>query len=122
MGWQLIADGVELTQPVPVAVGLSGPEGLAFDLDGSLLVVEGTVGRVSRIRLESGAVTPVVSGLEFSSVGTGMLPASGTIKGIAVGSSGALYVSGNLGVKVYKLVPKRCQEKRFELSWIRLAH
>jgi sugar lactone lactonase YvrE len=106
MVWQLIADGVELAQAVPVAVGLSGPEGLALDLDGSLLVVEGTAGRVSRIRLESGVVTPVVSGLELSSVGTGMLPPSGTINGIAVGSSGAIYVSGDLGVKVYRLVPR----------------
>lgn len=106
MVWQLIADGEALTDPIPVAAGLSGPEGMALDLDGSLLVVEGTAGRVSRIRLESGAVTPVVSGLELSTVGAGMLPPSGTINGIAVGSSGALYVSGDLGVKVYKLVPR----------------
>jgi len=106
MVWQLIADGEELAQPIPVATGLSGPEGMAFDLDGSLLVVEGTAGRVSRIHLESGAITPVVSGLELSAVGTGMLPPFGTINGIAVGSSGALFVSGDLGVKVYRLVPR----------------
>ena len=35
-----------------------------------------------------------------------MLPPFGTINGIAVGSSGAIYVSGDLGVKVYKLVPR----------------
>jgi len=104
--WQLIADGVELDQPIPVATGLSGPEGMAVDLDGSLLVVEGTAGRVSRIRPVSGVVTPVVSGLELSSVGTGMLPPFGTINGIAVGSSGAIYVAGDLGVKVYRLVPR----------------
>jgi hypothetical protein len=79
---------------------------LAFDLDGSLLAVEGTAGRVSRIRLESGAVTPVVSGLELSATGAGMLPPFSTFNGIAVGSSGALYVSGDLGVKVYRLMPR----------------
>jgi hypothetical protein len=79
---------------------------MAFDRDGSLLVVEGTAGRVSRVRLATGAVTPVVSGLELSMVGTGMLPPFGTINGIAVGSSGELYVSGDLGVKVYRLVPR----------------
>jgi sugar lactone lactonase YvrE len=106
MVWQLIADGEELAPPIPVASGLSGPEGMAFDLDGSLLVVEGTAGRVSRIRLESGAITPMVSGLELSGIGAGMLPPFGTINGIAVGPSGALYVSGDLGVKVYRLVPR----------------
>ena len=89
MVWQLIADGQELTDPIPAAAGLSGPEGMAFDLDGSLLVVEGTAGRVSRIRLESGAVTPVVSGLALSAIGSRNAAAilhlqrdrSGTIRG-----------------------------------------
>jgi hypothetical protein len=106
MVWQLIADGQEVANPIPAAAGLSGPEGMAFDLDGSLLVVEGTAGRVSRIRLESGAVTPVVSGLELSGTGAGMLPPFSTFNGIAVGPSGALYVTGDLGVKVYRLVPR----------------
>jgi len=106
MVWQLIADGQELAEPIPAATGLSGPEGMAFDLDGSLLVVEGTAGRVSRIRLESGAVTPVVSGLELSGIGAGILPPFNTFNGIAVGGSGALYVTGDLGVKVYRLMPR----------------
>ncbi len=106
MVWQLIADGVELDPPTPVAMGLSGPEGMAVDLDGSLLVVEGTAGRVSRVRPESGTVTPVVSGLELSTVGAGMLPPFATINGIAVGASGAIYVAADLGVKVYRLVPR----------------
>jgi hypothetical protein len=104
--WQLIADGQNLENPIPVAGGLSGPEGLAFDLDGSLLVVEGAAGRVSRIRPESGTVTPVMSGLELSATGAGMLPPFSTLNGIAVGPSGAIYVSGDLGVKVYRLVPR----------------
>lgn len=48
----------------------------------------------------------VVSSLQLSSVGSGMLPPFGTINGIAVGSSGAIYVAGDLGVKVYRLVPR----------------
>jgi len=104
--WQLIADGVNLPQPILIAMGLSGPEGLAVDHDGSLLVVEGTAGRVSRIRPDSGTVTPVAGGLELSAVGTGMLPPFGTINGIDVGSTGAIYVAGDLGVKIYRLVPR----------------
>jgi len=61
---------------------------------------------VSRIRLESGAVTPVVSGLELSATGAGMLPPFSTFNGIAVGPSGVLYVTGDQGVKVYRLVPR----------------
>jgi len=106
MVWQLIADGRELADPIPAASGVSGPEGLAFDLDGSLLVVEGTAGRVSRIHLATGAVTPVVSGLELSAAGAGMLPPFSTFNGIAVGPSGVLYVTGDLGVKVYRLIPR----------------
>lgn len=106
MIWQLIADGQELPQPVPAASGLSGPEGMAVDRDGSLLVVEGTAGRVSRIRLETGAVTPVVSGLQLSLVGAGMLPPFGLVNGIAVGSSGAVYLAGDLGNLLYKLTPQ----------------
>jgi hypothetical protein len=104
--WQLIADGTVLGQPVPVAQGLAGPEGLAVDRDGSLLVVEGTAGRVSRVRPESGSVTPLASGLALSAVGEGMLPPFATLNGIAVGPSGAVYVAGDLGNRVYKLTPR----------------
>ncbi len=106
MIWQLIADGQVLAQPLPVAEGLSGPEGMAVDHDGSLLVVEGGAGRVSRVRPATGAITPVASGLLLSSQGGGMLPPFGLINGIDVGPSGAIYVPGDLGNLVYRLVPR----------------
>ncbi|MCU0303553.1 MAG: hypothetical protein MUC56_05810 [Thermoanaerobaculales bacterium] len=106
MIWQLVADGVELAAPAPVAQGLSGPEGLAVDRDGSLLVVEGTAGRVVRVRPETGSVTPLVSGLALSMQGAGMLPPFGVLNGIAIGPSGSIYVAGDLGPLVYRLVPR----------------
>jgi len=106
MIWQLIADGGELPQPIPVAQGLSGPEGMAVDHDGSLLVVEGTAGRVSRVRLTTGSITPVASNLLLSAPGAGMLPPFGLINGIDVGPSGAIYVPGDMGNLVYRLVPQ----------------
>ena len=106
MIWQLIADGQELAQPIPVAQGLSGPEGMAVDRDGSLLVVEGTAGRVSRVRLTTGAITPVANNLLLSGPGAGMLPPFGLINGIDVGPSGAIYVPGDMGNLVYRLVPR----------------
>ena len=104
--WQLAANGEELAQPVPVATGLLGPEGIAVDRDGTLLVVEGNAGRVSRVNPQSGAVTPVVSGLALGLAGIGTLPPFATLTGIAVGPSGAVYVSGDAGLVVYKLVPQ----------------
>ena len=106
MIWQLIADGQELAQPMPVAQGLSGPEGMTVDLDGSLLVVEGTAGRVSRVRPATGAITPVASNLLLSGPGAGMLPPFGLINGIDIGPSGAIYVPGDMGNLVYRLVPR----------------
>ena len=104
--WQLIADDQELSEPVPVAQGLSGPEGMAIDRDGSLLVVEGTAGRVSRVRPETGTVTPVVGGLLLSMQGAGMMPPFGVINGIDVGPSGSIYVAGDLGNLIYRLTPR----------------
>ncbi|HSN54140.1 MAG TPA: hypothetical protein VLT32_05690 [Candidatus Sulfomarinibacteraceae bacterium] len=106
MIWQLVAGGQALPQPAPVAQGLAGPEGLAVDRDGSLLVVEGTAGRVSRVRPETGAVIPLASGLALSLEGFGMLPPFALLNGIAVGPSGAVYVAGDSGNLVYKLVPR----------------
>lgn len=105
MIWQLIADGQELASPRPIAQGLSGPEGLAVDAGGSLLVVEAGAGRVSRVSPTSGAVTPLVGGLALGLPGYGTLPPFGTINGIDVGPSGAIYVAGDAGLVVYKLVP-----------------
>ncbi len=104
--WQLAAGGQELPQPLPIANGLLGPEGLAVDNDGTLLVVEAGAGRVSRVNPSSGVVTPVVSGLALGLQGFGTLPPFGTLTGIAVGPSGAVYVAGDAGLVVYKLVPQ----------------
>ena len=106
MIWQLIADGQELPQPVPVAQGLAGPEGMAVDRDGSLLVVEGTAGRVSRVRPQTGAVTPVVGGLALSLVGEGCCRRSGSSTASTSVRPGAIYVAGDLGNLVYRLVPR----------------
>ncbi len=104
--WQLVAGGQNLAQPVPVAMGLSGPEGMTVDRDGSLLVLEAGAGRVSRINPKNGAVVPLVSGLTPSLQGFGTLPPFVTINGIDVGPSGAIYVTSDAGLAVFKLVPQ----------------
>ena len=105
MVWQLVADGVQLAPPRPVASGLEGPEGLAVDVDGSLLVVESKVARLSRIDLATGAVRGVASGLALGMPGFGIMPPFGFVNGVAVGHDGAVYVAGELANVVYRFVP-----------------
>jgi sugar lactone lactonase YvrE len=91
--FQLMADG----NPVffPVAMGLNFPEGLAVGPDGDLLVVEAGAGRVSRIDLATGQVSPLAEGLELSLPALSGLPPFLVFNGIAVGPSGAIYVTGD---------------------------
>ena len=56
--WQLVADGATLTPPRPVTFGLEGPEGLAVDRDGTLLVVEVNAQRLTRIDPVDGSHEP----------------------------------------------------------------
>jgi len=106
MVWQLVADGVQLAPPRPVATGLSGPEGLAVDLDGTLLVVEASAQRLSRIDPATGAVRAVASGLALGMAGFGIMPPFGFVNGVAVGRDGALYVTAELANAVYRFVPR----------------
>ena len=61
--WQLVKDGVTLAAPAVVTIGLSQPEGLAVDRDGSLLVVEAGAGRLTRIDPATGVRSTVATGL-----------------------------------------------------------
>jgi len=102
MIWQLIADGQNLAAPLLVASGLSSPEGLAVDNDGSLLVVETGAARLSRVAPETGSAMVLVEGLDIGILGpAGMLPHM-FFNGVAVGSSGAIYVTSDLTRALYR--------------------
>jgi sugar lactone lactonase YvrE len=90
---QLIAGGQPLQQPKVVAQGLASPEGMAVDRDGSLLVVESGAGRLSRVDPATGRVSTVADGLAFEPPMPGAPPTT-TFNGVAVGPSGAIYVTG----------------------------
>jgi sugar lactone lactonase YvrE len=61
--WQVAFEGATALPAVPVASELANPEGLAFDGEGGLLVVETGAGRLSRIDLATGAVEEIATGL-----------------------------------------------------------
>ncbi len=86
---------------VPLATDLAFPEGLALDGD-RLLVVEEGLDRVSAIDLASGAVTPVIEGLDLGArVTPGALP-FGMLTGVAVGPNGSIYVTEDVTNTVYE--------------------
>jgi glucose/arabinose dehydrogenase len=90
---------------IQVASGLSSPEGLAVDMDGSLLVVEAGAGRLSRIDLVTGIVSTVVDGLELGSEAVPGLEAYWVFSGVAVGPSGYIYVTGDIANVLYRFKP-----------------
>jgi hypothetical protein len=91
------------TERVPVAGGLAGPEGLALEADGSLLVVEAAIGQLSRIDPVTGDATPLASGLALGAPGTPGLPPTWLFNGVAVGAEGAIYVTGDVDNVVYRI-------------------
>jgi len=90
--WRIITDGTPTK--VPVKTGLANPEGIAVDHDGSLLVVESGAGRLIRI-LPTGEKAVLADGLDLGMAGgDGTTPAY-AFSGVAVGPSGAIYVTGD---------------------------
>jgi sugar lactone lactonase YvrE len=104
--WQIVSGGVPLEGPIPVATGLSSPEGLAVDLDGNLLVVESGAGRLSRIDLATGQVSTVATDLELGAVGTPSMPPTWVFNGVAVGERGDIYVTGDIGNVIYRITER----------------
>jgi glucose/arabinose dehydrogenase len=100
---QIVADGKQLAEPMAVATGLSSPEGLALTPGGNLLVVEAGAGRLSLINTRTGEVSAVAEGLELGAEGTPGMPPTWGFNGVAVGPSGAIYVTGDIGGVLYRI-------------------
>lgn len=102
---QIVKGGQQVKPPAVVASGLKGPEGLAVAPDGSLLVVESLAGKLSRIVLPGGTVSTVAEGLELGTAGPLTMPPVWILDGVAVGPSGAIYVSGGKANVLYRIEP-----------------
>ena len=104
--WQIINDGSLLMPPVVIASGLSHPEGLAVDADGNLLVVESGAQRLAKINLTSGEKTVLVDGLALGAIGVPGYPPTWIFNGVTVGSTGHIYVTGDIANVVYRFKPQ----------------
>ena len=101
--WQIVADGITLDPPRLTAANLTWPEGLAVDHDGTLLVVESGLGRLSRIDPATGVVSTVTANLSLGAPGPAGWPPTWLFNGVAVGEKGDIYVTGDIGGVIYRI-------------------
>lgn len=101
--WQIGFEDKTPMAPIVVASGLSSPEGLAYEKEGSLLVIETGTSQLSRINLTTLVVTKVVDGLELSGPGLEGYPPTWAFDGVAVGQTGDIYVSGGGPNVIYRV-------------------
>lgn len=104
--WQIGFEGKTPSTPVSVACGLTNPEGLALDTDGNLLVVETGKQRLARVDLNTGEVSIIADRLELGLEGPKGLPPTYCFNGVAVSSSGAIYITGDMTNVLYRIWPR----------------
>jgi sugar lactone lactonase YvrE len=104
--WQISFDGKTPLANVPIAFGLANPEGLALDIDGNLLVVEAGAGRLSKVDIITGEVSIMVDGLELGLEGPPGVPPTWGFNGVAVGPSGAIYITGDVENVLCRIWPR----------------
>ncbi|MBT8264621.1 MAG: hypothetical protein KJN75_04735, partial [Muriicola sp.] len=101
-------DGSPDLMEEPLITGLSGPEGLALDKEGRLLVVETGESRLLRIDTVTGDMEILAEGLEFDQGSLGEAgPPSFFFDAVAVGPSGDIYVTGGGVNVIYKVKDKK---------------
>ncbi len=101
--WKIAASGQLLASPIAVVTGLSFPEGLAVDLDGSLLIVETGTQRLLRLDAQTGQLSTVAEKLAVGAPTIKGFTPHGMFNGVAVGPSGSIYVTGDIDNVVYRL-------------------
>ena len=79
------------------------PEGLAFDGEGGLVVVETSAGRLPRIDLVTGAIDEIASGLAVGLAALPGVPPPFLPSGVTVDAAGAIYLTGDVANVVYRI-------------------
>lgn len=103
---RVLAVPLSASVPFPVAEGLTTPEGLALDGDGGLFVLEGDLGALVRVDLESGDVSPVATGLPTRLRGPRIPPTAPLFNipaSVLVRQNGDLIISGDANGSLVRL-------------------
>jgi sugar lactone lactonase YvrE len=103
MVYQIVKDGTPLETPEVVVEGLTTPEGMVLDEDGTLLVVESMLGQLTRVDLDSGEMTVVADGLQIGIPAKPEWPPTWFFSSVAIGEDGSIYITGDLGICVYRI-------------------
>ncbi len=104
--FQIAEDGQYLESPQQVAQGLSFPEGMAVDVDGTLLVVETGADQITRIDPSTGEKSALATGLPIGMEGPPGMPPTYVFNGIAIDDCGMVYVTVDSERSVLRLTPK----------------
>jgi sugar lactone lactonase YvrE len=100
---QLVAGGEVLAEPIVIASGLMGPEGLAVTDEGLLLVVESSAKRLSAIDLETGEVGLIAEDLALGLPAWPGLSPLGLLNGVTIDAAGTIYVTGDIDNVLYRI-------------------
>jgi hypothetical protein len=68
-------------------------------------VVEAGAGRLSSVDVETGEVRVVADSLALGASGTSSTPPTWVFNGVAVGSGGVVYVTGDVENRIYRIQP-----------------
>jgi WD40 repeat protein len=98
----IVENGHVLQPPRAVVNGLEGPEGLAIDEEGRILVVEAEAGLVSRIDLQTGSKSILAENLEIHVKSQEGFPSTMFFNGIVV-SKGRVFVTGDKASVLYRI-------------------
>lgn len=99
--WQIVRDGHVLAEPIVIATGLQGPEGIALTRSGSLVVVEVGTESLKQINPRTGETKTIATDLGFAPSPPGLV--AFWFNGVDIDRRGDLYVNGDAANVIYEV-------------------